>query len=232
MAPVRITYFSDVLCVWAYAAQIKLARLDEAYAERVTVEARFCAVFTDAWSKVSEAWKGRGGFEGFNAHLREVARQLPHVEIHDRLWLDVKPRSSTGAHLFLKSVELVQEEDAGPAGPPARFVGSLVDRAGWALRRAFFAEARDISDWGIHREIAEALGIDYGRIERHIRSSAAVARLDADLKLAAAQDVRGSPTFVMNDGRQKLYGNVGYRLLEANVDELLRHRPADEASWC
>jgi hypothetical protein len=35
----------------------------------------------------------------------------------------------------------------------------------------------------------------------------------------------------MNDGRQKLFGNVGYRLLEANVQELLR-TPAGEASWC
>jgi hypothetical protein len=32
-------------------------------------------------------------------------------------------------------------------------------------------------------------------------------------------------------GRQKLFGNVGYRLLEANVQELLR-APKDEASWC
>ena len=41
-----------------------------------------------------------------------------------------------------------------------------------------------------------------------------------------------SPTFIMNEGRQKLFGNVGYRGLEANVGELLRSAPEDEASWC
>lgn len=232
MPPIRIVYFSDVLCVWAYAAQIKLAKLDQAFGDRVAVETRFCAVFTDAHAKIAEAWKDRGGFEGFNAHLREIGAQFPHVTIHDQLWLDVKPRTSTSAHLFLKAVELVQEQDARTEDASASYTGSLIDRAAWAVRHAFFAEARDISDWRVHRAIAADLGVDYARIETHIRSSEAVARLDADLKIGEAQQIKGSPTFVMNDGRQKLNGNVGYRLLEANVEELLRHRPADEASWC
>ena len=88
------------------------------------------------------------------------------------------------------------------------------------------------SDWHVHREIAEDLDIDYGRVEARIRSSEAVARLDADHKLAELNSVRGSPTFLMNNGRQKLYGNVGYRLIEANIEELLRKPAADEASWC
>jgi hypothetical protein len=36
----------------------------------------------------------------------------------------------------------------------------------------------------------------------------------------------------MNEGRQRLFGDVGYRLIEANVEELLRGRTPDEASWC
>jgi hypothetical protein len=35
----------------------------------------------------------------------------------------------------------------------------------------------------------------------------------------------------MNNGRQILYGNVGYRVLRANAAELL-NQPSDEASWC
>ena len=31
---------------------------------------------------------------------------------------------------------------------------------------------------------------------------------------------------------QKLYGNVGFRLMEANIQELLRAPGTDEASWC
>jgi len=33
-------------------------------------------------------------------------------------------------------------------------------------------------------------------------------------------------------GHQLLYGNVGYRLIEANVRELLHNPEAGEASWC
>jgi CubicO group peptidase (beta-lactamase class C family) len=43
--------------------------------------------------------------------------------------------------------------------------------------------------------------------------------------------VRGSPTWVLNEGRQVIYGNVGYRVLNANVEELI-NRPIEEASWC
>ena len=76
------------------------------------------------------------------------------------------------------------------------------------------------------------MGIDYRAVDEKIRSSEAVARLAVDSALSQKNGVAGSPTFVMNDGRQKLFGNVGYRLLEANVQELLRRTPENEASWC
>jgi len=36
---------------------------------------------------------------------------------------------------------------------------------------------------------------------------------------------------VFNEGRQVLTGNVGYRVIEANVRELL-HTLANQSSWC
>lgn len=74
--------------------------------------------------------------------------------------------------------------------------------------------------------------MDYGAIEQTFRSSEALAALTIDYGMAGDNGVAGSPTFLMNEGRQKLFGNVGYRLLEANVQELLRHPNEDEASWC
>lgn len=232
MASAKVYYFSDVLCVWAYVAQIRLDQIDRQFGDRIEIDGHFCSVFPDARGKIADVWKSRGGFAGFNAHLQEVAAQFPHIKTHDRVWLDVRPRTSTSAHLFLKAVQLIGEEDAAGDGAAARFGETPFNRASWAIRCAFFKTARDISDWHLHREIAEDLDIDYGRIEAKILSSEAVARLDADHKLAELHSIRGSPTFLMNNGRQKLYGNVGYRLIEANIEELLRKPGADEASWC
>ena len=81
-------------------------------------------------------------------------------------------------------------------------------------------------------EIADALGADIGAIEQRIHSGVAFARLAADYQDADKMRIEGSPSFVLNEGRQKLYGNVGFHLIEANIQELLRAPRTDEASWC
>jgi predicted DsbA family dithiol-disulfide isomerase len=229
MPPIKISYHSDVLCIWAYVAQARLEEVVQHFGDRVVIETHYCSVFPDAWSKIEEVWKTRGGFAGFNTHLLEVATRFPHVPVHPGLWLDVRPRTSASAHLFLKAVELI--EHAGDA-PPLPYLERPSVRAAWAMRRAFFEFAKDISDWHVHRQIADDLAIDYAQIEAKIRSSEAMARLAADYQHSDKTHIEGSPTFVLNDGRQKLFGNVGYRVLEANIQELLRTPSTGEASWC
>jgi hypothetical protein len=48
---------------------------------------------------------------------------------------------------------------------------------------------------------------------------------------SVANIAASSPTFVLNEERQKLYGNFGYRVIEASVHELLAE-PGERASWC
>jgi predicted DsbA family dithiol-disulfide isomerase len=232
MPPVRISYYSDVLCIWAYSAQRRLEQLVHDFSDQISIETHFCSVFPDAWGKIEEKWSERGGFEGFNRHLNEVARKFPHIEVHERLWLETRPRTSASAHLFLKAVEIIERDRNESETELQPYLDRISTHAAWELRLAFFASAKDISDWRVHSEIADHLGIDYGLVEEKIRSSEAVAKLAVDYNLSQMQRVEGSPMFIMNDGRQKLFGNVGYRLLEANVQELLRSNPDDEASWC
>jgi predicted DsbA family dithiol-disulfide isomerase len=230
MTAVRIAYYSDVLCIWAYVAQARLEQVVQHFGNQVTIDTHYCSVFPDAWSKIEEVWKTRGGFAGFNKHLLEVAERFPHAPVHKGLWLDVRPRTSASAHLFLKAVEVVEGESTTAVSLPYLERPSM--RAAWAMRRAFFEFAKDISDWHVHRQIADDLAIDYARIEARIRSSEAMARLAADYQHSDKTHIEGSPTFVLNDGRQKLFGNVGYRVLEANIQELLRTPSTGEASWC
>lgn len=76
------------------------------------------------------------------------------------------------------------------------------------------------------------MGANINAIEDLIRSGAAFAGLATDYQDAAKMRIEGSPSLVLNDGRQKLYGNVGFRLIDANIQELFREPRADDASWC
>jgi len=232
MSKIEISYYSDVLCVWAYVAERRLEELAKEFGDRIAIVPRFCSVFPDAWSKIEKSWNDRGGFAGYNRHLREVAERFPHIVVHKDVWLTARPRTSASAHMFLKAVALIERETHGEGTEPVPYLDRLSTKAAWEARLAFFASARDISDWQVHREIAERIGVDYGTVEEKIRSSEAVALLAADYDLSQKNGIEGSPTFLMNDGRQKLFGNVGYRLLQANVQELLRRPAENEASWC
>jgi predicted DsbA family dithiol-disulfide isomerase len=80
--------------------------------------------------------------------------------------------------------------------------------------------------------VAEQAGAAPARLRPLIDNGAAFAALASDLQDAETLRLQGSPTLVLNDGRQKLYGNVGFRIIEANVQELLREPKAGQASWC
>ena len=228
MSVAEITYFSDVLCIWAYASQARIDAVKDTFGDAIRIEHRFCSVFADTQGKVASAWKDKGGYAGFNSHLRQVAERFPHIEVHPEIWLKTRPLTSASAHLFMKAV---QHWDRASAGPSSH-AQSLFDRVMWAFRCAFFRDNRDIARWDVQCEIAEALGVDIGAIEDSIHSGSAFARLAADYQDADKMRIEGSPSFVLDEGRQKLYGNVGFRLLEANIQELLRAPRSDEASWC
>ena len=224
MTPVPILYFSDVLCIWAYISERRVKALKDAFADQVQFDHRFCSIFGDTERKMATAWRDRGGHTGFNAHLREVASKFPEILVNPDIWLTVKPASSTGPHLFLKAVQL--DEAAGNLAP------GTMEKTLQSMRDAFFQAALDIGQWPVQCEVASRAGVDLGRIELLIHNGKAFAALASDYEAASTMNIQGSPSFVLNEGRQKLYGNVGYRILEANIQELLRTQPADQASWC
>ena len=95
MEPIRISYFSDVLCVWAYIAQIRIDELKSTFQERVSIDLHFTPVFGDAHRKLENRWRDRGGFQGYSHHVKEVAAKFDHVSIHPEIWTTDIPYSST-----------------------------------------------------------------------------------------------------------------------------------------
>jgi hypothetical protein len=146
MPKIEITYYSDVLCIWAYVAERRLEELVAAFGEQISIETRYCSVFPDAWGKIEK----KGGFEAFNRHLQEVAGRFPHIVVRDDVWLAARPRTSASTHLFLKAVELI-ERAHDDVKKPLPYLDRLSTRAAREMRLAFFAEAQDISDWQVHR---------------------------------------------------------------------------------
>jgi predicted DsbA family dithiol-disulfide isomerase len=229
MNVVEIAYFSDVLCIWAYVSQARIDAVKDTFGDAVRIEPRCCSVFADTAGKVASAWKDKGGYAGFNSHLRRIAERFPHIEVHPEIWLKTRPLTSASAHLFMKAVQQWDRESTVPGSQSAP---GLFDQVVWAFRCAFFGDNRDIARWDVQCDIAEPLGVDIDAIGRLIHSGSAFARLAADYQDADKMRIEGSPSFVLDDGRQKLYGNIGFRLLEANIQQLLRAPRSDEASWC
>lgn len=220
---VEISHWSDVLCVWAYVGQIRMDELCDELGDRVEVSWHFVNVFGSVHRKIDKGWASRGGFGAYGAHVRSVAARFDHVTIHPEIWTRNIPASSLSCHLFLRAAALA-EATSGKESP--------FERLTWALRRAFFVDLADVSQLEVQLALAEAHGFDVSAIEAALRSGEAHAALDADLLKARANDVAMSPCIVLDGGRQTLKGNVGYRVIAANVRELLEGRREDHQSWC
>ena len=227
MPALKIMHFSDVLCVWAHVGQANIAKLVEKFDDRVEVEVHFCSIFPDTQTKINKAWQDRGGFTGYAAHVKEVAGRFDNVNIHDDVWAKVQPKSSASPHLFIKAVALLEDNR-----PEAGFFDRLSNRAAMELRTAFFTQAKDISDWSVQRAVSEKIGVDFDAVQKKIETGEAIAKLAADYELGQALHVQGSPTYILSEGRQILFGNISYGILEANVSELLSERRTESGSIC
>ncbi|KKM68468.1 hypothetical protein LCGC14_1460600 [marine sediment metagenome] len=227
MSALKIVHFSDVLCVWAYIGQASHFKLLEKFDDMIDVEEHFCSVFPDTQTKIINAWRDREGFDGYADHVKTAASSFDNVIIHDDVWSKVQPKSSASPHLFIKAIELLEHE-----APEGKFFDRLSNRAAKELRSAFFAEAQDISDWAVQRAISEKIGVAFDEVLKKIETGEAIAKLTADYELAQSLRVQGSPTYILSEGRQMLFGNISYNILEANVAELLSEKSNEIGSDC
>ena len=228
---IQITYVSDVLCVWAYVAEARLDELRKEFGSSVELDYRFIPIFGATRYRIGEGWKKRGGYAGFGEHVRAVAEGFPHVTIDERVWTEVAPTTCAMAHEMLCVRLLVDEGQVDAARRSEHRGRTLFEEAIWRVRAAFFEDARDISDRGVLFDVLDRVGLPTAKIEAKLASGEAVAEACRDIELRDQFKIEGSPTYYLNQGRQKLYGNVGYRVVSANLRELLE-QPGQQASWC
>ena len=213
-----IDYYSDLLCVWAWIAQRRIDELNAQFCDKIEWRFHYIDVFGNTESKMMSQWSERGYYEGFAQHVADSTAAFDEVEINSQLWSQVQPKTSANAHLVLKAVDVT--------------LGHITSMEfALALRKAFFVEAFDISDLSVLFDLLKKSDLNDKLIKQAINDGSAIAALMSDYQAAKSLSIKGSPSYVLDNGRQTLYGNVGYRVLHANIDELLK-KPANEASWC
>ncbi len=216
--PLIIDYYTDILCVWAWIAQRRIDELNVQLGSKIELYYHYIDLFGDTETRMRNQWVDKGMYDGFGDHVAHAAAPFETAPVNPDIWHKVRPTTSANAHLVIKAVELAYGTDEAVAF-------ALV------LRKAFFVEAQDISNLKVLCGLVKQQGLDDKPINEVINKGSAIAELMGDYQRAKQQGIKGSPSYVMDKGRQTLYGNVGYRVLHANIEELLKN-PMDEASWC
>ena len=223
MDKITIHYFTDILCVWAYIADVRIQELKTKFKERIEFNFILFPVFGDVQGMIEGSWESRGGIAGYAKHIKEVVGQFDHVKVHPDVWVRCTPCSSMPAHLYLSAIHIAEQAGVAPPG--------AYEKLAWCMREAFFLEAADISDSSILQSILTREQLPVTEVAAIVSSGRAYARIAGDIQAAYNKNVRSSPTMIFNDDRQRLTGNVGYRIIEANIKELLE-RPELQQSWC
>lgn len=215
---VVIDYFTDLLCVWAWIAKKRNDELIREFGDNILFRYHYMDVFGDVDAKIQARWSDRGLYQGFSDHVKSAVAAYECEPVNSELWESVRPKSSMASHLVLKAIEIICGNNTA-----ADFSNTL--------RYAFFVEGKDIGRFDVLFCLAEEMSIDLSLVQMAINDGRAGASLLGNYQEASRLGLKGSPSYILNEGRQTLYGNVGYRVLKANVVELLSS-PKNVASWC
>ena len=68
-----ILHFSDVLCIWAYIAQIRIDELKNKFGDQIELQYHFIPLFGSTHIKFTEGRINRDGFARYNQHVLKLA---------------------------------------------------------------------------------------------------------------------------------------------------------------
>jgi predicted DsbA family dithiol-disulfide isomerase len=218
--PLRFSYWSDPLCIWAFVAQQKLDRVLGELGGQVQVDYRVVPVFGSVPWRFAEGPWASDGVEGRVLATRKIAEQGGRTDVSGECWRRAMPSSSWAPASAIKAVFGLEGGHAEPAGPAYQR----------ALRERFFVGEKNTALRSVQLEVAEELGIPRSPIEARLDDGSALAAVCEDHAEKERLRLQGSPTYVFDGGRAMLYGNFSYAILRSTVDELVRGiRPGGSA---
>lgn len=208
----KISYWSDPLCIWALVAEQKLDRVLAELGNDVRVEYRIVPVFGSVPWRFAEGPWAKEGVDGRVAATRRIAEQGGRADVSGECWRKAMPSSSWAPASAIKAV-------FGLADGRGEEVGPAYQRA---LRERFFVAEANISQRSVQLELAEEMGLPRGPIEARLDDGSALAAVCEDHAEKERLRLQGSPTYVFDGGRAMLYGNFAYGILRSTVEEFAR----------
>ena len=207
------TWWSDPLCIWAFVGQRRVDDVLHDLGGCVNIACRVVAVFGSVPQRFRDgSWAGEGP-AGRAATTARIAAEHGHPEVTGRVWVDDPPASSWAPGTAIKAVVLAEAAALLPAGAGARYQA--------ALRTHLFVDNRNTARRSEQLLVAERLGYDLGPIEAALDDGRALAALWEDQQDRERDFVSGSPTWVFDGGRARLYGNFPQGVLDATIRTLL-----------
>ncbi|MCU7818020.1 MAG: DsbA family protein [gamma proteobacterium symbiont of Lucinoma myriamae] len=222
-----IDYYSDVLCIWCYSTKIKIDEMKHQFGEQISINYQYTPLFVDMHAMLEKNWADKGGLQGYNKMMHKLNAMFPYVEIHPEIGLTNLPRSSASCHQFLKAIDIMEKRNEIQSTDPKN---TLLEQADWLIRLAYFRDALDVSKNSTLMSIAEQLNIPLPPLEALLTNGEAMAALASCTTDDKQKLIEGCPSYILNEGRQKLYGNIGYQVIEANIRALLE-KPENKPVW-
>ncbi|RRJ84209.1 DsbA family protein [Aestuariirhabdus litorea] len=200
----QLYYFFDPMCSWCWGFAPQLERLRHQYAERLPLTLVV------------------GGLRSETHPLDEAQRD--YIKGH---WHRVQEASGQPFDFEhgLPTGFVYDTEPACRAVVTAREMGSarLFDFIE-SMQRAFYAEARDITDPAVVAQLAVDAGMDRARFAEALVSDSMRSRTKADFELCARLGVQGFPTLALKHDQQwsaVSQGFLPWASLQARLEAVL-----------
>ena len=205
-----VEYWTDPFCVWAFVAEPSLERLCARYEGQIVVRHRIVPVFGSVVRRFATgAWAAKGPAGRAEVTARVAREHRPDVPVTGQVWIDDPPASSWSAGLAAKAVSLLEEAGEAPDRAAARYLT--------AMRHRFFVENVNLARREAQLALAEELDLPVAGIEARLDDGRALAALYEDHEDRLAANVSGSPTYLFDGGRTRIYGNFREEVLDATV---------------
>lgn len=213
---VSVTYWSDPLCIWAFAAQPRLLAVQSRWSGCLDVSHRMIPVFGSVpWRLTHGDWAEEGA-AGRAAACRRIAADHGRDDVSGEVWTTDPPTSSWSSGAAVKAAQALEAAGQAPPGAAADFL--------WRLRCAFFVQDLNTTRRPVQCAVARACGLPQDAFLAALDDGSALAALAEDQQERERLRVQGSPCWVFDGGRAQLYGNFAEGVLHAAIEALIDGR--------